>query len=214
MNCSTPGLPVHHQLPEELEYNCFTTLCCVSRHSTTKWISYYVCACGLGRFSPVRLFATLWTVARQAPLSMNSPGKNTGVGCHALLQGIFSTHPWNSNLLHCRRILYPMRHLGSPSYMYTYIRGKKMATYSSILAWRIPWTEEPGGLLSMGSHRVGHDWSNLAAAAYIYIFSLLDFLPPPPPSHPSKSSQSTKLSSLCFTAVPTSYLFYPLVYIS
>ena len=70
MNCSTPGLPVHHQLPEELEYNCFTMLCCVSRHCTTKWISYYVCACGLGRFSPVRLFATLWTVARQAPLSM------------------------------------------------------------------------------------------------------------------------------------------------
>ena len=32
-----------------------------------------------------------------------------------------------------------------------------MATHSSILAWRIPWTEEPSGLLSMGSHRVGHD---------------------------------------------------------
>ena len=32
-----------------------------------------------------------------------------------------------------------------------------MATYSSILAWRIPWTEEPGGLQSMGLHRVGHD---------------------------------------------------------
>ena len=40
-----------------------------------------------------------------------------------------------------------------------------MATHSSILAWRIPGTEEPSGLLSMGSHRVGHDWSNLAAAA-------------------------------------------------
>ena len=35
---------------------------------------------------------------------------------------------------------------------------KEMATYPSILAWRIPWTEEPGGLQSMGSHRVGHDW--------------------------------------------------------
>ena len=38
-----------------------------------------------------------------------------------------------------------------------------MATHSSVLAWRIPGTGEPGGLLSMGSHRVGHDWSNLAA---------------------------------------------------
>ena len=42
---------------------------------------------------------------------------------------------------------------------------KEMATHSSVLAWRIPGTGEPGGLLSMGSHRVGHDWSDLAAAA-------------------------------------------------
>ena len=34
---------------------------------------------------------------------------------------------------------------------------KRMAMHSSILAWRIPWTEEPGGLQSMGPHRVGHD---------------------------------------------------------
>jgi len=34
---------------------------------------------------------------------------------------------------------------------------KEMATHSSVLAWRIPWTEEPGGLQSMGSQRVGHD---------------------------------------------------------
>ena len=40
-----------------------------------------------------------------------------------------------------------------------------MATHSSILAWRIPGTGEPRGLLSMGSHRVGHDWSDIAAAA-------------------------------------------------
>ena len=40
---------------------------------------------------------------------------------------------------------------------------KEMATHSSILAWRIPGTGEPGGLPSMGLHRVGHDWSDLAA---------------------------------------------------
>ena len=40
-----------------------------------------------------------------------------------------------------------------------------MATHSSVLAWRIPGTGEPGGLPSMGSHRVGHDWSDSAAAA-------------------------------------------------
>ena len=37
--------------------------------------------------------------------------------------------------------------------------GKGMATHSSILAWRIPWTEEPGGLQSMGSQRVRHNWA-------------------------------------------------------
>ena len=42
---------------------------------------------------------------------------------------------------------------------------KEMATHSIILAWRIPRTEEPGGLPSVGSHRVRHDWSDLAAAA-------------------------------------------------
>ena len=42
---------------------------------------------------------------------------------------------------------------------------KEMATHSSVLAWRIPGTGEPGGLPSTGSHRVGHDWSDLAAAA-------------------------------------------------
>ena len=42
-------------------------------------------------FSHVQLFVTLWTVARQAPVSIDSPGKNTGVGYRALLQGIFPT---------------------------------------------------------------------------------------------------------------------------
>ena len=42
---------------------------------------------------------------------------------------------------------------------------KEMATHSSVLSWKIPGTGEPGGLPSMGSHRVGHDRSDLAAAA-------------------------------------------------
>ena len=43
--------------------------------------------------------------------------------------------------------------------------AKEMATHSSVLAWRIPGTGKPGGLPSMGSHRVGHDSSDLAALA-------------------------------------------------
>ena len=42
---------------------------------------------------------------------------------------------------------------------------KEMATHSSVLAWRISGTGEPGGLPAMGSHRVGHSWSDLATAA-------------------------------------------------
>ena len=67
----------------------------------------------------VGLSATLWTAARQAPLSTgDSPGKNTGVGGHALLQGIFLTQGSNLGLLHCRQILY---HLSHHLYAYIYI---------------------------------------------------------------------------------------------
>ena len=52
--------------------------------------------------------------------------------------------------------------LHSPAY------ENEMETHSSVLAWRIPETGEPGGLLSMGSHRVGHHWSDLVAAAATY----------------------------------------------
>jgi len=47
-----------------------------------------------------------------------------------------------------------------------------MATHSSVLAWRIPGTEEPGRRPSVGSHRVRHDWSDLAAAAADIYYSL------------------------------------------
>ena len=53
----------------------------------------------LSRFSYVWLFATLWTVAHQAPLSLGFPGKNTGVDCHALRQAIFPTQESNPHLL-------------------------------------------------------------------------------------------------------------------
>ena len=61
----------------------------------------------LSHFSRVRLFVTLWAVARQAPLSMGfSRQEHWRVGCHALLQGIFPTQRSNLHLLHCRWVLY------------------------------------------------------------------------------------------------------------
>ena len=57
---------------------------------------------------------------------------------------------------------------------------KEMATHpqppGSVLAWRIPGTGEPGGLLSVGLHRVGHDWSDLAAYIYIYIYTHINYI--------------------------------------
>ena len=54
----------------------------------------------------VQLFGTPRTIVRQASLSMEFSSKNTGVGCHSLLQGIFPTQGSNPDLLHCRQILY------------------------------------------------------------------------------------------------------------
>ena len=51
-----------------------------------------------------------------------------------------------------------------------------MAAHSSVLAWRIPGTEEPGGLPSMGSHRVGHNRIDLAAAAAAGYMPIVDLL--------------------------------------
>ena len=66
----------------------------------------------LSRFSPIRPFATLWTIAHQAPLSMGFSGKNTEVGYHALLQG------WNMRLLcplHWEAGSLPLAPPGKPS---------------------------------------------------------------------------------------------------
>ena len=48
----------------------------------------------------------------------DSPGKHTGMGCHALLQGIIQTQESNQGLLHCRRILYLLSHQGNPYQLY------------------------------------------------------------------------------------------------
>ena len=147
---------------------------------------------------------TLWTVAHQAPLSMDFPGKNTGVGCYVLTQGIFPTQGSNLSLLHSQVDSSPLSHKGPNSILMaplsrppinlitvqrphfpvpspwglglqqSNLEGiqfrthhllssakysscgfncvppdrleKEMATHSSILAWKIPWTEKSGGL--------------------------------------------------------------------
>ena len=71
---------------------------------------------------------------------------------------------------------------------------KEMATHSSVLAWRIPGTREPGGLPSMGLHKVGHDWSDLLAAAIAAEVSSMEVA--------SESSESLQQEILCLKRYP------------
>ena len=79
-----------------------------------QYISYQkVVLCCVQLFSHVQLFATPWSVVLQSPLHGNSPGKNTGVGCHVFLQAIFPTQGSNPGLPHCRQILQHLNQQGS-----------------------------------------------------------------------------------------------------
>ena len=63
--------------------------------------------------------------------------------------------PGTGGMVDCR--LWGRRESDTTQRLHFHALEKEMATHSSVLAWRIPWTEEPGGLPSMGSHRVRHD---------------------------------------------------------
>ena len=126
----------------------------------------------------------------------DSPGKNTGVDCHALLLGSLLIHGLNLHilcLLHWQVDSLPLTPpiIMSNYYMHLYRRHraslvaqmvknlpamqenwvwslgqedpleKEMATHSGVLAWRIPWTEKPGGLWSMGLQSIRCDWATI-----------------------------------------------------
>ena len=76
--------------------------------------------------------------------------ERSGGACLAAVHGVTKSRTWLSNFTLT---------------FHSHALEKEMATHSSVLAWRTPGTGEPGGLPSMGSHRVGHNWSDLAAAA-------------------------------------------------
>ena len=128
--------------------------------------------------SYVWLFVTPWTVAHQIPLFMEFSSKNTGMGCHFLLQGIILTQGLNPHLLclqHWQVTSLTLQHLGISKekkvllkkinaviYMHKYLRGTVLifvnGTPLQCSCLEIPWMEEPGRLQSIGSLRVGHDW--------------------------------------------------------
>ena len=120
-----PSTPATHPPPFKLKTS---TVCQAICYMHTKSFSQCVCVCACvcvfacvcvcvcvcKSLSRVLLFATPWTVALQGPLSVGFPGKNTGVDCYSLLQGIFLTQGSNLSLLHCRQIFYQLNHQRSP----------------------------------------------------------------------------------------------------
>ena len=118
--------------------------------------------------SHVRLFATPWTAVCQASLSFPISWSCSNLlplswWCHPTISSSvtpFSSYPQSSAASLVTQVVKNL-----PAIRETRVQPlgwedpleRGMATHSSILAWRIPWTEEPGGLQSMGSQRVGHD---------------------------------------------------------
>ena len=103
------------------------------------------------------------------------------------------------------------------THTHTYILEKAMASHSSILARKIPWTEETGSLQSIGSQRFGHDWANKLSLSYIYIYisdQLLSrvrlFATPWIAAHQASLSITNSRSSLRLTStksvMPSSHL--------
>ena len=153
---------------------------------STFWLLWmmqlWMCVCAQV-LSHVWLFASPWTVAHQAPLSMGFSRQKYWSGLPLPTPGIFP-HLWTlvykylfeyllSNfLVICTEEGFssdsPIKN--PPSVQETWIWAlsqqdplqEGMATHSSILAWTIPWKEEPGRLQSRGSQRVRHNWSGLA----------------------------------------------------
>ena len=106
----------------------------------------FVCVCVCVLLTCVRVFATPWTAACQALLSMNSPDKNTGVDCHFLLQGIFLTQALNPGLLLCRQILYHLSYRNVLWYQGMSCQLKKKILLINLLFGKILYTKGfPGG---------------------------------------------------------------------
>ena len=98
-------------------------------------------------------------------LTPSKARRGEGNGTHSSTLA-WKIHGWRSLVAAVHGIAKSRTQLSDLTFtFYFHALEKEMATHSSVLAWRIPGTEEPNGLLSMGLHRVGHDRSDLAAAA-------------------------------------------------
>jgi len=125
----------------------------ILKHFSCLILNWCVHCCPLDWLSQLNTAVYLSPRRRQwQPTPVLLPGKSMDGGAwQAAVHGVAKSRTWLSDFTLA---------------FYFHALEKEMATHSSVLAWRIPGTGEPGGLPSLGSHRVGHDWNNLAAASF------------------------------------------------
>ena len=142
MNCSTPGLSVHHQLLEFTQTH-------VHRVSDAIQPSHPLSSPSLPAPNPSQHQSLFQWVNSSHEVILNNSWKIPwaeepgGLVVH----GVARSRTWLSNFTFT---------------FHFHALEKEMETHSSVLAWRIPGMGKPGGLSSLGLHRVGHDWSDLA----------------------------------------------------
>ena len=171
IDCNPPGSSVHHGILQAriLEWVAIP----FSRGSSWPRDQTQV-SCSADRFftiSAIRGIIThiiynvyiTYTWRRQwHPTPVLSPGKSHGRGAWwATVHGAAKSRTQLSDFTFC---------------FHFHALEEEMATLSSVLAWGIPGMGEPGGLPSLGSHRVGHDWSDLAAAAATYTWYIINIV--------------------------------------
>ena len=205
MDCSAPGLPVHHQLPEFTQTHVHRVSDAIqpshplsspsppalnlSQHQGLfKWLS------------SSNQVAKYWSLSFNISPSNEHPGLISFrmdwldlLAVQRTLKSLLQPHSSKAPILQCStffiiQLSHPYMTTGKIIALTRWTFVDKVmsllfnmlsrlviplqySTHSSVLAWRIPGTGEPGGLLSMGSHRVGHDWSDLAAAAAVHTCS-------------------------------------------
>ena len=113
--------------------------------SESSCTSCFLCLCLVAQLCPILCDPIVYSLPDPS-VPRDSPGKNTGVGCHALLQEIFPTQGLNPRLPHCRHILYHLSHQGNPA---SSVQFSSVQLLSHVQLSATPWTAARQASLSI-----------------------------------------------------------------
>ena len=111
-----------YSIMSSVKGKCCYLSCYCSIHAPWIFLSDILLCCGLVAQLCLTLCDPMDCGPPGSSVHRDSPGKNIGMGCHALLQGIFPTQGLNPGLLHCRQILYCLSHQGNPKWYLVYLK--------------------------------------------------------------------------------------------